>query len=512
MEIFNKEVLIVGAGPSGLVTACFLAREGINFRIIEKRTTIKEATGALVIHPASMEVFAQLNIANKIMEIATIVNSISIKWNGTKNINIPFNKNTNPLSNFPNLVLLEQYKLESILEDFLNSHGIEVERGVELVSLEVNKDNILTWIVDEKNKLSVYSFKYLIGADGKDSKTRDLLKIPYKAIKLKKLIFILDFEGNCDLSKNNIAFAFNKNQTIGIFHLKNSIIRLDGTLPDSFAGKEKISIEDIKKILPNDIEITKTKWFSVSHVHHIIASTFMKKNCFLIGDAAHTHNPIGGQGMNSGIQDAVNLAWKLVYVIKRCYSPNILNSYTRERKPKVQVIMKVSRLLYDFITFKTYLHQLIWLGLGQITTIIIKRMLNIYRFNTSISKSISQFWLNYDSELIIQGKKITGPRPGERFRMDFLPDHLAHDLSYKLIIFTENNLSPEFHIHENFPLELNVVVKSKTNSHIFNTLGVRTSRTYLIRPDNYVAIAVDGVEVEIVMNYFNSLVNEPVSI
>lgn len=512
MEVFDKEVLIVGAGPSGLVTACFLAREGINFRIIEKRTKIKEATGALVIHPASMEVFEQLNVANKILEAATIVDSISIRWNGLKSIIIPINKNANPISNFPNLILLEQFKLESILEEFLNLHGIEVERGVELVSLETSQGSIRTWLVDKKNKLSVYTFKYLIGADGKDSKTRDLLKIPYRAIKLKKSIFILDFEGNCDTSKNNIAFAFNKSQTLGIFRLNNSIIRLDGTLPDSFAGLEKISVEDIKKILPKDIEITETRWFSVSNVHHIIASTFMKRNCFLIGDAAHTHNPIGGQGMNSGIQDAANLTWKLVFVIKGKYSPNILNSYSRERKPKVQVIMRVSRLLYDFITYRTYLHQLIWLGLGQLTTLILKRMLNIYRFNTSINKSISQFWLNYDSELIIQGKKIKGPKPGERFRLDFLPAHHVHNLIYKLVIYTVNKLS-EFHLlQDNFQLEINIVEKTNTNSHIFDALGIRTSRTYLIRPDNYVAIAVDGVEVEKVMNYFNSFVNEPVSI
>jgi hypothetical protein len=299
---------------------------------------------------------------------------------------------------------------------------------------------------------------------------------------------------------------------MGVFHLKDSIIRLDGTLPESLTKKDKISIEDITSILPQSISIKSIRWFSVFKVHHLIAGTFMRRNCFLIGDAAHTHNPVGGQGMNSGIQDAANLSWKLVYVIKGIFGPNLLHSYTRERRPKVQIIMKASRFLYDFITFKSTFHKMLWLGTGKLNTIILKKLLSNINFNSYLSKSISQFWIHYDSELVIQDKKVKGPRPGERFRFDFIPEKVARELLHKVLVFTCEPVTIDYIIPETLPISFMTIERTSENLDLFNALDINISRTYLLRPDNFIAIAVEGIQLDLVINYFNSFINEPASL
>ena len=331
----NTDVLIIGAGPTGLMMACQLARHNINFRIIDKTEDHTSQSRALVIQARSVEILDQMGLAGKAIQQGKITKAIGAFFNGRKLLRITVNSMGEGLTKFPYLLMLEQSHTESIMVEFLREHNHHVDRRTELKDFSQNKDCVSAVLKLPDGSEETVTARYMVGADGAHSIVRELLKIPFGGKTYGQSLFVLDCKAEVDIAEDEMYLAFSDKTFGGFFPLTNGRWRLLGNLPKELEGKKEITFEDVEKWYVKrsrvNVKLYDPQWISAYRAHHRYAATFRKDRCFLTGDAAHIHSPVGAQGMNTGLQDAYNLAWKLALVIKKKATDFLLDTYTEER-------------------------------------------------------------------------------------------------------------------------------------------------------------------------------------
>ena len=483
----KTSVLIVGAGPSGLLLACQLAMHKVNFIIIEKRIRKQEFSGALVIHPSTLEIFSQLNMLDEVLEKAVLINSLNFNWNNKKFLTFNIIEKGKGHKKLPQIILLKQFLLEQILVEHLEKLGHTVHIDNELTEYASTGNAYIATVRKATTDTFTINCNYIIGADGKDSTVRTIFNFPVVIRKDNNPLFVMDFNGSSPSQSGEMSFIFNKIGSFGIFPLDNDLIRLDGSIRMNLPYNN-LSAGELFRYFPKNTGVTLIKWFSVFYSNYSLAKVFSKANVFLVGDAAHTHNPVGGQGMNSGFQDAINLGWKLAYVIKNNASPKILDTYTYERRPVVKKIIRTSNIFYWLITSKNPVVSYIWLQLIPTLTNILSKLLQLRSFRNLILNSISQYWIQYKSNLVIPKRFGLGVKPGTIMKTSLIPRELQSSTNFKLFILSEKEISMSSNFLNDFPVDYRLIIKDKDNCHLFETLKIKKGRLYLIRPDNYVAL------------------------
>lgn len=507
MEITDTEVLIIGAGPSGLMMACQLAFHGIRFRIIDKKEVPTTNSGALIVQARSMEIFNRMGIAQKAIREGIIANNINILFNGKPLIKIPVKNIGEALSPFPFLLMLKQSKTEQFLSDYINEYGISIERGFEFIDFSQDISGVQSHIKNPDGKVTSLKSHYLIAADGGQSIIRQQLNIPFIGRAHHKSLFIIDCKADIDLPEEDISISFSGKTISGFFPLGNGKWRIDGTIQKELNSNSSLSFKDVAnhfsdKILM-DIQLQNPDWFSVFHSRHHYASTYQINRCFLIGDAAHVHSPIGAQGMNTGLQDAYNLGWKLAFVLKGKATTGLTDTYTAERLPVAKNIInvtdKIFNLLADdgFITksFRVYLLPIIIKTL--FTFMVSRNWIRRYLF-----KSISEIDINYrDSILSLQPSIRLFPsktlRPGDRLPFILYSENgqkvniqeKVKGTGYQLFIFTSKPITNEIIKcleKYNNTLSFEIISPSSKNKNLNTKLGLRKG-FLLVRPDMYIA-------------------------
>lgn len=508
MKNIDTDILISGAGPSGLMLGCQLSLHGIEFIIIEKRIQRKEYSGALVIHPASLEIFARLNILDKVLQAATLVDSINFNWQNKKFLHFSTHKSVNDITSYPLIILLEQYLLEDILIDYLSSKGISIKVDFELIDAYETDNFITAHVIKHKYNSSTITCKYLIGADGKDSIVRHLFKIPTKNRYDKQSVFVMDFTGRMDSNPNEMNFIFNDSGSFGIFPLKNSSVRLDGHVKDLKLKSNETKSENIIQHLPSGLSIDRVKWFSIFTCSYVLANNFRSGNCFLIGDAAHSHNPVGGQGMNSGFQDAVNLGWKLAYVLKGIAHDSILNTYTTERKPVVKTIMDKSTFFFNLVTQKTKMHSFFWLRTIPLLVPVFSKIVENTKVRNYILNSVSQLWIRYSGPLIVSNSNANGLSPGKLYKTADLPLEFRHSINFKLIIFGDLLIHPNYWTNRSVTVDVIEIGNTSATIDIFRRIGIKSRCFILLRPDNHIAVFGEENDMHKIKPYIKQLKRE----
>jgi len=331
----NIDVLIVGAGPSGLMMACQLALRNISFRIIDKKAHRTNYSGALIVQARSIEIFQQMGIAQTAVQSGVIAKEIKLVFNGKKYFTIPVRDIGHGLTQFPYLLLLEQSQTEQLLTNFINNFGYSIEREIELVQFKQDDQVVNSVLKRSGGQVEFITTKYLIAADGARSTVRKQLQIPFIGKTFSTALFVSDCKAEGDLSSDQLCFSFSDQTTAGIFPLPGRRWRIDGAISMDKESKDPLTFDDIRNSFAEKtrmkVEISEPEWFSVFHVNERYASTFQQKRCFLVGDAAHIHSPVGAQGMNTGLQDSYNLAWKLAMVIQGKSKASLLETYSSER-------------------------------------------------------------------------------------------------------------------------------------------------------------------------------------
>jgi len=350
----HTKVLIVGAGPSGLMMAAQLLRHGVQPVIIDSKQGPTDESKALGVQARSLEIYRQMGVIDHIIE------------NGKKAIGLSFNREGQNIASFslanvgegqtpfPFIELYQQSKNERLLLDYLTINCCPVYWGTTLISLKQTATQAEIQIQNDKETRDI-TCDWLIGADGAHSIVRKQLNIPFSGDTYQHLHYLADIElNNPELDDNIVSLFLGKAGIAGFFPMPEANrFRVIGNLPDILDKKEDLKLEDILPYL-NDIckvnlQVVQNYWFIDYRLHHRMADKFREQRCFLIGDAAHIHSPVGAQGMNTGLQDAYNLAWKLAGVVNNQLKVSILDSYAAERMPvATDLLSTTDRIFYTY--------------------------------------------------------------------------------------------------------------------------------------------------------------------
>ncbi|HZK92975.1 MAG TPA: FAD-dependent monooxygenase [Prolixibacteraceae bacterium] len=504
----NIDVLIVGAGPAGLMMACQLALHNISFRIIDKKYHRTNYSGALIVQARSLEIFQQMGIAQIAVQSGVIANEIKLIFNGKKSFAIPVKEIGRGLTLFPYMLLLEQSKTEQILTDFLNNIGYSIERVTELDRFTQDDLGVTSILKLPAGNEEIITTKYLIAADGARSTIRKQLQIPFVGKTYPISLFVSDCKAIGELSSNQLCFSFSDKTTAGFFPLPSGRWRIDGAISKDLENKDLLTFKDVGKHFREksrmNVEISEPDWFSVFHVNERYASSFQLNRCFLVGDAAHIHSPVGAQGMNTGLQDSYNLSWKLAFVLQGKAYTSLINTYSSERIAVAKNVVSGTDLAFTFVTSRNFFAKLFRVHtlpniLQLMLPLLVKRQALLHLF----FRRISEIGIHYRKSSLSQHSS-TGyfptyaPLPGERLpyinyqedgKMINIQDKVKSDYFHLFILSRHSSFDAISRIAERYAhlLSFEIMQYTSGKDDLFNRFGIVDSGCYLVRPDLYIA-------------------------
>jgi len=333
----QSEVLIVGAGPIGLSTAIMLTMQGTKCRIIDKDDRdpgTQYFSRALGLHARTLEIFADIGVIKECMKKGRIINGLGFYFDGLKAASISFRHLP---SGYPFMLSLPQCDTENILEQRLNALGVYVTRQTELLDLNQNQDYVRASIKNNNGEIISEHYAYVIGADGFHSKVRKLCAIPFDGAQYEESWLLAETYLSRDFPSDEANVIISKNSNLAVVPMPDGKIRVTG--PDTSSKRD---INDVDLSVFNaalkemgtleNIEYHEPEQVTRFRVHRRLARSYRKNRVFLVGDAAHVHSPGGGQGLNTGMLDAYNLAWRLSFVTNNNAYPHVLDGYNVERR------------------------------------------------------------------------------------------------------------------------------------------------------------------------------------
>ncbi len=525
----NSEVLIIGAGPSGLMMACQLALHNIPFRIIDKKDHRTNYSGALIIQARSVEIFHQMGIAQIAIQKGLIANDINIIFNGKKSFRIPVKNIGKGLTKFPYLLMLEQSKTEQLFIDFINNHGYFIERKTELQRFTQDTDGVTSILKLANGKGETIKTKYLIAADGGNSIVRKQLNIPFVGKTHPISLFVTDCKAEVNFPSDAMCFSFSATTTAGFFPLTDGRWRIDGTIPRELEAKDMLTFDDIEKTFDERIrmkvKIYEPQWFSVFHSHQRYASSFRQNRCFLVGDAAHIHSPVGAQGMNTGLQDAYNLAWKLALVIQEKAKASLLDTYTSERLGIAKNVVRSTDKVFNLVTSKNFFPRIFRVYavplIMQLVLPLIEKQKVIRHF---FFRKISEIGIQYRESSLTHHASLGNfpfhsPKPGDRlpyilYNEDGKEVNIHEKVKgtcFHLFIFTKHTSPDEIiKVAENYThlISIETIPYTSETSYLYERLGIENNGCYLIRPDMYIAYRSGKPEAEHFESYLQQYLNK----
>ncbi len=349
----DTDVLIAGAGPIGLTAAIELARRGVDLRIIDPLTDPPQYAKAVGVQPRTLEVFESMGVLNRILDAATQMFGQIVYVNGEEAGRVEFGTPADVPFGF---VAIPQYASERILREELATHGVRVERGLRVAGFEQDADGVSATLDGHRGPHTVRA-RYLIGADGAHSTVRKTLGLTFDGAAFDEEYMLGDVEVDWSTPRGwairsmhradgkmddlLVAIPLPGRRRYRMSMLVPGDLATGSTAADGvshgFEGTRKPELHHIQAVLdrlsPEPVAARNLRWSSVFRISHRIVDAYGRGRVFVAGDAAHIHPPTGAQGMNTGIQDAHNLAWKMALALSGDAAPGLLNSYDAERRP-----------------------------------------------------------------------------------------------------------------------------------------------------------------------------------
>jgi 2-polyprenyl-6-methoxyphenol hydroxylase-like FAD-dependent oxidoreductase len=331
----DTEVLVAGAGPTGLVLALWLARRGIRVRIVDKAPQAGTTSRALVVHARTLELYHQLGIAEAVVDEGLRFEALNLWVRGRHEARVTLGDIGAGISPYAFVVIYPQDAHERLLEARLAAAGVTVERNCELVACSARDGDVQATLRHGDGREEVVAAAYAAGCDGARSRMREIIGAGFPGGTYEHVFYVADVSAGGPMLDGELHVALDDADFVAVFPLEGpGHARLIGVVrADAQPGGRPLEWQDVSRHALDRlrIRIGAVNWFSTYHVHHRVAHRFRAGRLFLLGDAAHIHSPVGGQGMNTGIGDAVNLAWKLAGVLQSRAHPRLLDTYEPER-------------------------------------------------------------------------------------------------------------------------------------------------------------------------------------
>jgi len=346
------DVLIVGAGPVGLTLATECQRYGISFRIVDKNAVRSEKSKALGIWSGTIECMAAMGVVAEFQKRSMPVHGIMIHDTGKFLNRICLHEGIE--SAYPVPMLLPQCSTEDILTAHLQRHGVTIERPVELTGMKDNGSGVEVELTQADGKKEVVKAKYLAGCDGAHSFARHHLPVTFEGVVENVSFILVDAKVEGELPEDHLYINWGPIGVTMFFPVKKGVFRLFAVRKDTSDHSEP-TIEEFNQYLHTNgltqFRLYDPEWLGYFGVHERYASRARVGRVFLLGDAAHVHSPAGGQGMNTGMQDAFNLGWKLALLAKgKGDAEAIAESFHAERHPVAKALIENTKKLLHFGT------------------------------------------------------------------------------------------------------------------------------------------------------------------
>lgn len=503
----KTDVIIVGAGPTGLSLACQLIRYGVDFVVVEKREGVTSYSKALGVHARTLEIYEQINLAEKAVADGTIVEKLRLLEGGEIRGEVHLSRVGEGLSQYPFMLVLEQSKNERMLYDFVLAHDKDVFWQTTLENFTQTDEIVTAQIKNASGETQSIEAKYLVGCDGPKSPVRHALDLSFKGSTFERIFYVADVELDWKFSHDALQVCLAQHSVVAFFPMPGEKrYRIVGAFPEEFSKDTgEILYEEIEQRIREesevDLEIARVNWFSTYKVHTRHVGRFSSGRCFLAGDAAHVHTPAGGQGMNTGIQDAYNLAWKLAFVLQGKADEKILETYNTERLENAENLLKTTDQMFNLAAGTDWLVNIIR---RTIFPPLAKYILGFDAIKKRFFPLISQIGINYRHHALSlhDGDGHYAVKAGDRmpyFQIDgkSVYDRLREP-KFHLLAFSDGETD-----YQNIKNEAEAEYKNSIDFHIIpiyprvaEIFGIKKPFCVLLRPDNYIGYISEGISLQ----------------
>jgi 2-polyprenyl-6-methoxyphenol hydroxylase-like FAD-dependent oxidoreductase len=503
----DVDVLVVGAGPTGLMLAHELACRSARVRVIDRNRDRARESRALVVHARSLELLDRWGLAETMVDRGRKTLAATGHTEHGRNFDIELGDIGVDDTRYPFLLFLSQAETEAVLSSALEARGVRIERETELVSFEHDREGV-TATLRAKEGTSTVRVAYLAGCDGAHSTVRHGLGVAFEGAPYQQDFILADADVETDLRTDRLHFFLRTRGLLAMFPFRErNFVRFIGSRARTRdTGDEPPTRDEVASYVDElstaPIRVANLRWSSRYHLHHRAAERFRVGRVFLCGDAAHIHSPAGGQGMNTGLQDAANLGWKLADVLDGRAAEPLLESYEAERLPVARWLLRYTDRL--FLAAAAH-NPLVVRVRNALLPRLVTRALSTPERRRRAFRYVSQLAISYrDGPIIgaLEESPARGPRPGDR-----APDaeierdgkrlwlsEATRELDHFLLVFGAGPVAAG-----TWPVVR--VMRSRGDGALvdpsgaaFRRYGVEQGGVFAIRADRYLAVTGPGAD------------------
>jgi 2-polyprenyl-6-methoxyphenol hydroxylase-like FAD-dependent oxidoreductase len=515
----DTDVLIVGAGPTGLMLANQLGRRGVRTLIIDRHSGPAQQSRAMAVHARTLEIYAKLGIADRAVALGARGTGANMWAGGERKARVPFGDMGAGLSPYPFVLTLGQDDNELIMGENLGKYGLVVQWDTELTALTQQADGVTATLEDSTGASRTLEARYVAGCDGGRSAVRELNGIGFPGAPYQHVFFVADTEAQGPMIPSELNIYLWRDGFHLFFPMRGQDRwRVIGILPPEFRDRDDLKFEEIVASIKREagaaLSFKSCDWFSTYRIQHRCTERFRRGRCFLLGDAAHVHSPMGGQGMNTGLQDAYNLAWKLALVIDGRANDSLLESYEIERMQVAHRLLSTTDRAFRMLVADNFLATVFRTRVvARIAAAAMKRA----AARRIAFLTLSMIGISYpQSPLSRAVAKLPrkAPRPGDRFPWAHLAfdAHGAREDLFARLDDTRFNLVV---VGQGVPtgigrsaddlLRVHVAADTADNARELERLGIEGPAFYLLRPDGHVGLAGTELDVAAIESWFAEL-------
>jgi 2-polyprenyl-6-methoxyphenol hydroxylase-like FAD-dependent oxidoreductase len=446
-----------------------------------------------VVHARTLEFYRQIGIADDVVRNGREFVAANLWAKGRQVGHVEFGALGQGLSPFPYMVIFPQDEHERLLIGRLEQLGVHVERPVELMEFHEEGDRVVGRLKRTDGSEETIAANYIAGCDGAHSTVRNVLKIGFPGGTYEHMFYVADTAASGPVINGELHVALDETDFLAVFPLKqDGHARFIGTVKEeTLTDSRQLAWDDVSNTAMQrlGVHVDRVNWFSTYHVHHRVAECFRVGRAFLLGDAAHVHSPVGGQGMNTGIGDAVNLSWKVAAVLRNQSEPQILETYEPERIAFARRLVATTDRAFTFVTSSGRIARFIRTRVAPLLLPPLFRSKAMRRF---MFRTVSQIGINYRHSKLSEGS-VRDLEAGDR--LPWVPfENVAGAAQDNFVPL--QSLSWQLHVYGEVAREIATVCQTwQIELHTFpwqNTAreAVLTKNAiYLVRPDGYIGFA-----------------------
>jgi 2-polyprenyl-6-methoxyphenol hydroxylase-like FAD-dependent oxidoreductase len=514
----DTDVLIVGAGPTGLMLANQLARRGVRAVIIDRHSGPAQQTRALGVQARTLEVYQKLGIDRRAIELGKIGNGANIWADGRKMARVPLGDAGRSVTPYPYILVLGQDDNERLMGERLHDFGLSVQWNTELVGLAQDASAATATLRMTDGSARAMTATWISGCDGAHSAVRELSAITFPGAPYEHVFFVADTEVTGTMVPDEVNVYLWRSGFHLFFPMRGQDHwRIVGIVPAALRDRPDLEFDDVLASLRTEagdaLSFRGCSWFSTYRIHHRAASRFRDRRCFLLGDAAHIHSPMGAQGMNTGLQDAYNLAWKLALVIAGRADAALLDSYEQERIPVARQLLETTDRAFRLVVSDSP-----WAGVlrTQVLARAAALAMSQPRIQAFAFRTVSQIGIEYRASALSHTQDAvdaSAPRAGDRFPWLHLALQSSgpgedlfqtlDDLHFHLFVFGQAPMEDAAAALGD-AVQVHAVPATPGNDKALAQAHIGVPSYYLVRPDGYIGLCGTRIDATAIAAYIGT--------